>query len=60
MNILTNWNKRSNMQLRSPRLTIHEGSVKKYMDVTLQVAEDYQVRDFTKQMGLADLYGKIY
>lgn len=60
MNILTNWNKRSNMQLRSPRLTIHEGSVKKYMDVTLQVAEDYQVSDYTKQMGLADLYGKIY
>jgi hypothetical protein len=30
------------------------------MDVTLQVAEDYHVSDYTKQMELADLYGKIY
>ncbi|MDF1558472.1 MAG: DNA polymerase II large subunit [ANME-2 cluster archaeon] len=30
-------------------LTVHEGSVKKYMDVALKIAEEYQVSDYTKQ-----------
>jgi DNA polymerase II large subunit len=37
-------------------LTVHEGSVKKYMDISLQVAEDYQVTDYTRQrLELLDL-----
>lgn len=30
-------------------LTVHEGSVKKYMDVALQIAEEYHVTDYTRQ-----------
>ncbi len=30
-------------------LTVHQGSVNKYMDTALQVAEDYDCREYTKQ-----------
>jgi DNA polymerase II large subunit len=30
-------------------LTVHEGSVNKYMDTAIQVAEDYDCREYTKQ-----------
>ena len=30
-------------------LTVHEGSVKKYMEVSLQIAEEYEISDYTKQ-----------
>ncbi|GAA0303516.1 DNA-directed DNA polymerase II large subunit [Halarchaeum salinum] len=30
-------------------LTVHEGSVNKYMDTALQVAEEYDCREYTKQ-----------
>ncbi|MCD4809754.1 MAG: hypothetical protein K8R17_07635, partial [Methanosarcinales archaeon] len=30
-------------------LTVHEGSVKKYMDISLKVAEEYEISDYTKQ-----------
>ena len=30
-------------------LTIHEGSVKKYLDVSLRVAEQYNIKPYTKQ-----------
>jgi DNA polymerase II large subunit len=30
-------------------LTVHEGSVNKYMDTALQVAEEFGARDYTKQ-----------
>jgi DNA polymerase II large subunit len=30
-------------------LTVHEGSVKKYMDVSLKIAKEYEVSDYTKQ-----------
>ncbi|NHN46143.1 DNA polymerase II large subunit [Halostella sp. JP-L12] len=30
-------------------LTVHEGSVNKYMDTAIQVAEEYGTRDYTKQ-----------
>jgi DNA polymerase II large subunit len=30
-------------------LTVHEGSVKKYLDVSLRVAEQYNVKPYTKQ-----------
>jgi DNA polymerase II large subunit len=37
-------------------LTVHEGSVKKYMVIALKVAEEYQVSNYTKQrLELIDL-----
>ncbi len=30
-------------------LTVHEGSVKKYMEVSLRIAEEYGISDYTKQ-----------
>ncbi len=30
-------------------LTVHEGSVKKYMEVSLRIAEEYEISDYTKQ-----------
>jgi DNA polymerase II large subunit len=37
-------------------LTVHEGSVKKYMNIALKIAEEYQVSNYTKQrLELIDL-----
>lgn len=30
-------------------LTVHEGSVKKYLETSLRIADEYDVRDYTKQ-----------
>jgi DNA polymerase II large subunit len=30
-------------------LTVHEGSVNKYMDVAIRVAEEFGCREYTKQ-----------
>jgi DNA polymerase II large subunit len=30
-------------------LTVHEGSVNKYMDTAIEVAEEYGAREYTKQ-----------
>ena len=30
-------------------LTVHEGSVKKYLEVSQRIAKDYDVSDYTRQ-----------